>query len=111
MAYDIFAEFVKDKDEYARARFMALAKQMNLEGRRQIPVLMSMIRAGGELASQCRPDDLLEYYTWLSEYAETARKEIQAILDRASLRAEAILAAEDAAANKIKSSDDSEDSV
>jgi hypothetical protein len=91
-----FLEFVKDKDEYAMARFLALAKQMIAEGRRPVSLLMAMMRASREIAYEERSDELLEYLTWLSQFAEQERAQTAEILARNEAWARAIVEAEDA---------------
>jgi hypothetical protein len=96
MEYNPFLEFVKDKDEYAMARFLALAKQIIAEGRRPVSLLMAMLLAGYEIAYDERPDELLEFLTWLSKSAEQERAKVAEILAESEAWARAIVEAEDA---------------
>jgi hypothetical protein len=91
-----FLEFVKDKDEYAMARFLALAKQMIAEGRRPVSLLMAMMRTSREIAYEERGEELLECLTRLSKFAEEERAKVAQVLAESEAWARAIVEAEDA---------------
>jgi hypothetical protein len=96
MEHNPFLEFVKDKDEYTKARFLALARLMISEGRRPIGVLMAMLQVGFDIAFEERSDELLDYLTWLSDLAEQQRAKVAEIVSESDARARAIVEAEDA---------------
>lgn len=102
MTHNPFSEFVKDKHQYAAARFLSLAQAMGREGVGAFTIMRAAESAAWEVALQKNPRDLLKWLDHVVEKAEADRDVVAQIIKEGDVVLRAQLEAQDAAEEAAK---------